>query len=375
MQCPACGFENIPGTKACVRCRAQLVVTEPVAPEELVPPRAGRLKALRRLRYALTRLIDGLPRNTLGKLGRFFTGGAVLPGDAIAAGLLSIVPGLGHLAGGRPRAAAISLTGWLGLLALTANFYAGATGGLLLGLLIAWHAGVAFDAAKVHQHTDGIRERLTTMVFLFAVSAAGYVVLDAVVRRHVSMVVSPVAIPSVDVLVGDILLAWPGRFGPEDVRRGDVLVFRPNASGPLPIGGERYVHVHTGDIAVGRVVALAGSLVSVSPQGFDVDGEPVETRHLPEGRLPWPQEPFAFRIPNGCALIPLPLQLGRNERLFTQAIRAHLWQHVFVARLRDIRARAEGVYLPWTRRHSFRRSPQVQGETGESPLTMRADSR
>ena len=168
MQCPACAFENMPGNQACARCGAQLV-TDEIDPNDLRPPRATTGKK-HRLQYALNRIIDRFPR-TRPRWLRWLDADFGLPSHAIAAVLWSAIPGLGHLMTGRRRAAAVSLGVWLLIFGVAVNFYPGARWWTAAGVLLSWHAQVAFDAGRLASFTTRSMQRIRLILICLVMVA------------------------------------------------------------------------------------------------------------------------------------------------------------------------------------------------------------
>jgi len=360
LHCPACGFQNIPGTQRCTRCQAQLLATEPAAAADLSPPRAGRLKGLRHLVYGLNRFIERRPRPLFERLGGWFSAASAVPGAAVAAAILSVVPGLGHLASGRRRAGLVAFLIWLILLTLTANFYAGATGGLLVGALVSWHAAVAYDAGRLQQHLAGVGERLRAMLLILLLAAIPYFALHRLARTYLDFVASPFTIESLDIRQGDTLLAWRGRHDADDVSPGDVVVFEVDREGYVQVGGVYFGF--PGGVSVGRIIAAGGDRVAASPSGVAVNGVSVGAEELPGGPLRLPAQPLEVTVPENSVFIPVIFDVHGYDPP-PQWVRA-LWQRLFVVGVRQMRGRVVGVYLPLRRRHFLRGAALPHGNAG-----------
>jgi hypothetical protein len=345
MQCPLCGFSNIPGTERCTRCRAQLVATEPAAAADFLPPRAGKLKGFRPLLYAVNRLVVGRKSRLLARIGRFFDRSGSVPGEAVAATILSVVPGLGHLAVGRRLGALVAFLGWAFTVLITANFYAGVTGGLLLGSLIGWHASVIFDAGKLQQHLGDVRDRLTTMLFILIVAAIPYFLLDRLVMSYVEFVVSPFNIEALDIRQGDVLLSWRGRNDLGQVRAGDVVSF--TTTHLTHVG---FVYFASSEVTCGRIVAAGGDDVTLSESGVVVNGTAVDSADLPSGRLQVPRGTTRPRIPQGSVFVTLSLTYAGHH---APQGGSNVWHQLVVVPAGSLRGKVSGVYLPLGRRHSL----------------------
>ena len=344
MQCPLCGFENIPGTQRCTSCRSQLEAAAPPAPADLTPPRAGALKGIRSVVYAINRFLDRLPARPAAWLGRVFNTERGMPGEALAAMLLSVLPGVGHLATGRRLAALAAAGVWLLLGFITANFYSGSTGGLLIGTLASWHACVVFDAGRLQQHTTDVRQRLGAMLFIMILAAIAYFAADRVARGYFDLVVSPFAHEGLGIQQDDTLLAWRRHLTPEDLAPGDLVTIAHGR-----ISGAGYVVEFPDGIAIGVVVARAGDKVTFSAAGVAVNGAPLPDGLLPAGRLLPPPRP-SFTVPEESVVISL---YFRHHSIFGGSA-GQVWRSVFVERVSAVRGRVAMVYMPWGRRHSLR---------------------
>jgi len=352
MECPLCGFENLPGTKQCTRCRAQLVASAPASLAEVTPPRAGRLRAFRGLAYALNRVVDRLPPRPASWLGKLFDAEHLMPGEALAAMILSVIPGAGHLAMGRRRAALIAFGGWAFLAFLTINFYAGATGGLLIGTLASWHACVVFDVGRLQQYTVSLDDRLIAMLFIMCLVGVAYYGAHSVAAGYVDIVGSPFAFERLGIQEGDTLLAWRRRCTAEDIAIGDLVTVEMPRGAYYQSYSHGYVYRYEGGTSVGVVIAKAGDKVAISPAGIEVNGALLAPDALPAGRLLMPTEPVSFTVPENRLVIPHYIV---HDQLAHAAVNGHAWKGMCVHDVRALRGRVAMVYLPWTRRHALRR--------------------
>ncbi|MFC1671648.1 hypothetical protein ACFL01_00795 [Planctomycetota bacterium] len=354
MECPTCQFENMPGAVACTRCGAQLVVTGPTTPEDFVPPRAGGMKHLRPLTYLFHRLVDLLPVRMPEHLARVFRGDAVLSGESLVAMLLSACPGLGHVLDGRPKAALIAFGVWAVILTLLASFFYGTSRGVLLGMLMSWHAVVVFDAGRLQVHAKNFRVRLRLMLFILVVAGVTYFSLSGMADRYVHFLSSPYDIQAVGISGGDVLSV---RLRVDEWRRGDVVAISRMSSGRIAIGSETYLDAGTYGVTIGRIVALSGDQVVVGPDGITVNGESVDMSALPEGNIPLPGNPVSFTLQKNEVLAVFPT---RNIRYRGNAdISTILWTRVYCMQIRDLYGRVTGVYLPLNHRKAVRGELQL----------------
>ena len=348
MRCPSCGFENMPGRDACGRCGAQLVASGEHAAEEFMPARAGAGKRLRPFGYWLNRVLDGRPRGAYLRLARFLRGSSRIPGVSMAAMLLSVLPGLGHLLSGRRRAALVAAGVWLLAVFVTANFYTGAPRQVLVGLLVAWHAGVVFHAGRVWRTTPAAFDRVRVMLLVLVIATAAYLGVDAVARSHVRFVPTPYAIASLDMREGDVLTFRPNR---GTLRRGDVcLVVDTLYRGVHNVGGG-YVDFRIVDGMVIRLIALPGDTVEVSADGVKVNGEFLDAGDMPGRGIPLPEEPVSVTVPEKSVLAVWSVRLAYEGNL--RRLASGIWRRMYVVPVSHVAWRATGVYLPLTRRRSF----------------------
>jgi len=353
VQCPACGFENMPNQEACARCRAQLKAAETLDPKDVRPPRAGILGFVRPAQYVVNRMIDCLPSRMSERLSHLFVGGETLPGSAAAAIVLSVAPGLGHLLDGRRRAALIAFAAWAVVVALAVNFYAGLAGGLLVGLVVGVHTSVMFDAGRVRRYAATLRSRFHVMILLLIVVGFGYFLVDRMVRSRINFVTAAFGLAAADVVPEDCLLVSRRAAA---CRRGDLVIASSSDRARYAAGHERYIDLSIQGEAVFVVVAVAGDDLQVSPEGIRVNGSLMHPDDLPDGWVPLPRKPLTMTVPDGRVVALCPVQsvpvMAAPEHL---EVALFIWEHLYLMRTSNIRGRAVGVYLPITRRHFFGR--------------------
>ncbi len=340
MKCPACGFENLRGTERCTHCRARLFLPAGGLPAESSgPPRAGRLKSLRWLHYAISlqaeRFSLGLRRRVAGHP---FTGTADLSADMVATLVLSIIPGLGHIQEFRWRAALVWGGGWLMLAALTVNFYSSATLFYLPALLLNWHVATMTDAARISQRIAGTWTRLrVVMLQIFLPCLLGYSLIHWVATCFADVVPLNFSVPALGTGTGDSLLVRHS-LGNAPLRRG-MLVFRD----------ERFP---------GVVLAIAGDQLERVAGGLEVNGQLVPPEMLVGGialeiaLLP-ANEPLkelfnGKRVTVGPDLIVVGVPFVYGLHTWRQINQLQVWSR------HDSLRYATAIWLPVKRRHRFR---------------------
>ncbi|GLX51937.1 signal peptidase I [Streptomyces hygroscopicus subsp. hygroscopicus] len=180
-------------------------------------------------------------------------------------------------------------------------------------------SGTAAGSGRLGQRLSGVAVALGLVLFLggFAWAAVSY--------RPYTVPTGSMT-PTID--AGDRVLAQ--RVGGDEVRRGDVVVFRDSS----------WV---TGSDVVKRVVAVGGDTVSCCTDGkLTVNGKQIEEPYLPKGSLAENQDFPTVTVPRGRLFL-----LG-DERQGSLDSTAHLTDAAkgTVARTAVI-ARVDSVVFPW----------------------------
>jgi hypothetical protein len=353
MQCPQCGFENLPKNTACTRCRAQLVVDGPVVKTDFEPPRARDWKFLRPLQYRIFALQDRLPAD-LARFRRIFNNEDVLPTDAWAALFCSVIPGLGHLIVGQRRAATVVFCGWILLLVLGVLLFGSTAGHVFLGLLMSGHAVAAAHASGMRSHIASLRGRLTLILMLLFVTASVYGGLYAFALRSYDLATAAVDYADLGISTGDQVLV---RRGVQTWARGDVAVasetnrwvtLRPDNG----TNGVAAVLQMQGDVLL-RVIALPGERVQVGPQGVAIEG--VDASLLQS----WTRGALLSRKPMEIVVSPNhiiaigPATVPDNEAYAAYDFGLILWNQFYLRPVDSVSGRGIAVYFPLLRRHWF----------------------
>jgi hypothetical protein len=220
MQCFNCGFENIPGSQLCVRCRSSLGLGD-VA---VVPPRAPRYRWETRLRQAWNGTASAAddwwqrrPRWRPASLGG-------VPWEAVA---WSIVPGLGHVKLGHKLAGRLLLAAWLAAVLLS-----------LASMGTTWQPWCVIGAVGIHAFAilsllrPGLNGRTMTATAAFGLVL--FLGLRWVVYGSIGWLAGqffaplPVAgmLPGKLVQDGDAVLHEGPWTRPDTLHRGDLVVYR-----------------------------------------------------------------------------------------------------------------------------------------------------
>jgi len=350
MQCANCGFENMPGIATCVGCGAPLELRAG-RPEYFVPPRAGRWKVLRPLLYLKNRLFGRIA--VLDRANFLIISAPDMTRQDLLAMVLSLVPGLGHAAAKRWRAACIAFVGWLLLFAATASLYSGLTRGVLSGLLVSWHTMVMMDAGRLLRTARRFSDRWMVTVLLCLALAFLYSLIP-----NPRMLVSAGSFPTLEVQPGDTLWGWPGN--PEaELHRNDLVFLRARGGRRRNLGGggEGYVLDTSHGRTVGCLVGLPGEEVVVTSEGISIDDRLLESPNLPGNDyllLPDKGE-IRVKVRDNVYMVVYSLY-RRRLRLGPLSLRdvcEEFYGDAFLVEREDIVGRSLGVYLPIRNRHLF----------------------
>jgi hypothetical protein len=144
MQCPNCGFENMPGNEGCVRCGTSLKLATMTL--DVNPPRAGKLS--KKMRWATPGFLR--PHSLIRRVGRQAreeaaeTIGRFSPGRRPMV-WRSVIPGWAHLYDGQSIRGHMFLYAWLALGGLGILLFGSTVGSMALGLAMAVHIISIFD--------------------------------------------------------------------------------------------------------------------------------------------------------------------------------------------------------------------------------------
>jgi len=242
MQCRRCGFENMPGLTACMKCKTVLTATAPV---DVHPPRAGLMRHVRPLVYWFNRMRSGEAKKVAASP-------ATDPRTLLWV-LLSILPGLGHLASGRLKAIRLLWPAWFALFILGLLGAGAAWGSVFMGLAISMHAWIALDSADLRSLFDSALGRLGCVLIGFFMLS--WLVYGGFGRHVLGGSVLPLAIDSHGLRPNDHILFW----GMGSLQRGDLVRYTIQGTGPVQFGEYQI----RGGQTVGRLLAFAGEKVLI----------------------------------------------------------------------------------------------------------------
>ncbi|MBQ6842440.1 MAG: signal peptidase I [Firmicutes bacterium] len=186
--------------------------------------------------------------------------------------------------------------------------------------------------SKDKQGKSAVKEFL--MIFLMAAILAVFLkcfIVDSRVIPSSSMV------PTIQ--IGDrVVLNKLSYLGDAAPQRGDIVVFKPNAS-----TGSHYDMIK-------RVIGLPGDRVEINNGYVYINGEPLEEDYLAEAPRYYFEE---ITVPEGCYFL-----LGDNRNYSNDA---HMWLDPFVTE-KSIEGKATLCYWPLSRIGSLYAAPQNDAE-------------
>ncbi len=315
MQCPSCRFENMPGSRLCARCRADL--TTATRTFDVNPPRAsGASKAVpMELKSVFYRWRFGLVRQwqqfRKGNLGNILTSSIRMPrigfsrgtdGDGIITDAIDwpllVVPGWVQWRHGERSRGAIIFGVYL-VLASSLIWFAGLPfGAAAQGLMFAWHVLASIDAMQ--RRFDGFAQRIATTL---AVAAVLGIVFYYPATLAVSRFAMPISINYTTGMFnsGEVLLVNQT----SSPQAGSLVLYEINRQRFQNLPGYGNAIYQVQGQRIGRMVATGGQSLAFENGKLMVDGV----------LSPWqPSSPTPFNalvVPIGASFV-LPDNLGIN---------------------------------------------------------------
>ncbi len=275
MQCPSCGFQNLPGLQLCARCTSRLSLDG----VDVTPYRAGdRWARWRRLRLRwqrrtlfTERLADLWDR----LLRRGYWAGARSPEEVPPAERIfwvgaSIIPGLGQIVSHRRRRGWCILAGYL--LALVASvLFMSSAWMFFTAIALSVHAYAVTDCIF---HRAGYVRRMTAV----ATSLVVFVALALGPYRGATWLLGGFAqveqltadTRSTFLQAGDVLLL-DGRWNRHGYAPGDIVSYWIDNHGRAHGGGGWYI---VGGVLIDRILAGPGDHVVCEDGRLTVNGKP-----------------------------------------------------------------------------------------------------
>ncbi|HVP10529.1 MAG TPA: hypothetical protein VMV94_04985 [Phycisphaerae bacterium] len=280
MQCWNCGFENIPGLKACARCASALCLDD----ISVEPPRSSTLHLATQVDRASNRLKSAFPYFT-----RFFDWMAGLfPVLSEALALLvswrsllwSLIPGLAQIKTRRPRIGWILLSIWLVLLLVAIVSIATDWTWYLVNAMVLVHA-VSVTSLLVEElafERQIIRAAFGVCLF-FTLSYCLYRPVTTLLSRWYQPIVVPAQIRGGGFVEGDgIICQGPWR-RPAQYARGDVVLYAVSSY-------QRTGFYVPEGLGLDRIVGVPGDYVQTREGRLLVNGADPAKGQAPLGAIP-----------------------------------------------------------------------------------------
>jgi hypothetical protein len=326
MQCVSCHFENMPGTRSCVRCGTSLGLSTAVL--TVTPPRASPLsKALRKwlpMRRGYYVLREAVAGWNLSRLASALVR-PVETGDLSLPQLLRMtIPGWAHVyEGHRARGVCFAISYW-SLLAFAIVTFGSANAAIALGLAFGVHAASVIDLCMDSMESAlgrwiGMPLVVMLSLTLYYTFAGSAVAQFASVRRLVHDMPPFTA--------GDVLAFRPPGIAYRAVLPNDVVLYRvPRRPGgfrvpaaTLNAGREATVLQLEGE-RVDRVIAGPNSSIRWEKGLLRINGEPSPLKPLNASKLPIS---LNFDVPEGHYAI-----LLTTDALLNPEMPIAVWQFV-----------------------------------------------
>lgn len=250
MQCPSCGFFNLPGTEKCTVCSTSLAAKAPT--ESVMPPRARDRNALGRLSWRITNsdgwknLRTGLssirvniPRPAPRTRPRFRVGFNL---RQIGCTIASIIPGMGHVLAMRKAGTGfiILLSSFLSLLLALVLYKTVLSDYLVIGVigLSAFSVATTIDAQwKVTSKTRSRSLRHIGIVLVVVSLYLGtYVAVRSAMMPQITFVNVTMNISNTNIVARDqLLIRKMDRYYPGDIVMNNVAMYEAYgvAAGPV----------------------------------------------------------------------------------------------------------------------------------------------
>ena len=206
---------------------------------------------------------------------RWFAYLKIMSGNAFISIILSIVPGLAHLVGGRFREVRWFVLGWLLLLLAGIFFYCSNLGLLLLGLAVGLHGWIAYSHTLIKE-SDEIGKKIFDLAMLIVIVGLPYFGIRHYAFGDFVFGYTNLTIPYQNVQTGDMLLARHSLAQATNFKRG-FLVLSP----VVDIWGGHGPANRRGPLMVGQIVALPGEEVAIDNASFVVDGHILDDKQFP----------------------------------------------------------------------------------------------
>jgi hypothetical protein len=309
MQCPGCGFQNMPGSDGCVRCGSPLNLATIAL--DVHPPRRGGLPgALRRIR-ALQWTWAGLSHRLVRTCASFVQSRADrFDRRATALGLLwrLPVPGWAHLYAAQFWEGGFFLASFMGLLFGGLLYWGTTAGAVLLGAVFVIHQTAVLDVLHQFRPERDLGLRVLRSLKGMACLALGVYLPIFLLLMTVAEPMT-FQFPAGPFHTGDVVLInhWCG------VRPGQIVLYDVPVTGVVRQRAmSEWIDYRIGGPTIDRVLAVGGDHIRWADGALYVNG--VQSFSLPLNPAVL-STPFSLDVPAGTALIfPTAMQWTNEAR-------------------------------------------------------------
>jgi len=337
MRCQQCQFENVPGESRCFKCGS--VLSGQSFAVDVHPPRMGKVARPLRAMFRRLRCWHVLPDGGIQAWLPDWL--KIMSWNAFAAIILSIVPGLAHLAQRRFRQILWYFAGWVVFLLAGMFLYGSNMGFLLVGLAIAAHAWIAFHASLIKEHAEAGRRAFDIVVLLVLLAFIYWGVRVSAFRDFV-WGYTTLTIPYQSVQSGDCLFARYSRARVDTLSRGS-LVLVPLRQ--VAVGRANWTRAR-GEMIV-QIVGLPGEKVGISNASFVINGKVLDSRRFPVPRWLLGADTWTIVVPADSYFVST--EYNVRPQTYTEAIGS-----ACLAGSSEIEAKAVMVWFPLARRGFLR---------------------
>jgi hypothetical protein len=294
MRCQRCEFENMPGLVKCMRCGSLLAAS--AEPIDVHPPRMSSWKKPIRGFFRQLRKLKPASRRSAGNLhDRHFPEWIDGASRVVIFGvILSLIPGVAHVAQRRFHTIRWWVFAWLMLLLMGLFLFGSPLGLIILGLAIGIHVWIAVHSALLAEYNQ-FNSRMAGYLMILFVYFVLYHALGRVIFFNLRGGYSVINVPYAQVSQGDFLLGLVSRTDPEEITRGCFVLVRLNNIGNHGFGQRT-------NMAYAQVIGLGGDIVAIENNQYVVNAQLLDAEQYP---LPtWlRQQKFSTVVPQGSYFI------------------------------------------------------------------------
>lgn len=342
MRCQRCQFENVPGESRCFKCGS--ILGGQNVPVDVHPPRMSKWEGPFRAAIRRLRCWKVLPERGVYAWMPYWM--KIMSGNAFLAIILSIVPGLAHLAQRRFRQVLWYFVAWFVFLLTGMFLYGGFLGFLLIGLAVATHVWIAFHAALLIEHEE-IGHRVFDVAFLMFLYMFFYWGIRTWVFGDFVFGYTALRITSQSVQPGDCQLARRSLAQPGSFSRGSLVLIYPVNE----VVGYRNRRTVSGKLMTVQIVGLPSEEVQIKDNTFVVNGRILDANEYSVPNWMTTRQSAGIRVANDSYFVNNVYNIAGHGAL---ALNDAMIGRVCVVSARDIKAKAIMRWLPLTRRGFLR---------------------